>query len=167
MRKNNARHEQGVTLVELLVVLVIVSIAFFALAIPFASERSFWSLGRGQAGAQRDAQWVIRAISRVARESSLAIVNVANPNRVVFTRSCGNVTFEGGPGFNDGQLQRLDACQAPAQTDLLIDGVRSQVNEFTVTYNDVENLVRIQLSVENEHQRIERLETQIFLRNAT
>ena len=142
------------------------SIAFLALALPFISERSFWALGRGQAGAQGDAQMVIRAISRVARESSAADVDPANPSRVIFTRSCGNATFEGGPGFNNGQLQRLDTCQAPVQADLLIDGVRSRVNEFTVTYDDVENLVKIRLGVENENQRTERLETQIFLRNA-
>ena len=61
------RSRKGVTLIELLVTIVIGSIAMMALSVPFMSERIFWLSGDAQAESQRDAQMALRAMARVAR----------------------------------------------------------------------------------------------------
>ena len=182
--RNSARSSQagdgmnhrGFSLIELLVAVIISTIAFFALAMPFIAERSMWGSGNKQAEAQRDAQMVTRAMAHVARESSnYAVGGTPGTNATLtFIRSAGNVCFKGGSAFNSGQLCRLEpSCAAPTTTIILVDGVRSKVTEFTVTQIVANKLVKIRLNV--THQNItnfagepirnELLETQIFLRN--
>ena len=64
------RAHRGVTLVEVLITVVIASIAMMALAVPFVAERSFWGVGKRQTEAQRDAQLAMRTIARMGREGA-------------------------------------------------------------------------------------------------
>ena len=153
---------RGFTLIELLIAMLISGIAFFGLVVPFVGERSFWMSGSRQTEAQRDAQIGLRAMARVARESSLYTVNGAGD--ITFTTGCGTHRFQGGPTFGS-QLRLIDGCAGGA-TRVLIDGGRSQVTTFTVTAVN-SRLVRIQLVVTHQNQGVEQMETELFLRNAT
>ena len=171
-------NSRGISLVELLMVIIISSIAFIAISIPFISERSLTAIAQRQTEAQRDAQMITRSIARVAHDSSNyvaapGVVGLTQNSQITFTTSgvggC-QITFQGGPGFNAGQLQRVDQCTA--STALLIDAIRSRVLEFTPTQIN-SKLFKIKLNVAhrntatwaNEPTRNEIVETQIFLRN--
>lgn len=165
--------EQGFSLIELLVAVIITSIAFFGLAMPFIAERSLWGSGKRQSEAQRDAQMITRAIARVARESqSYTLGGSAGDRTLLFTRPDGTtICFRGGSTFNNGQLQRLEPlCTSSGSS--LIDGVRSRVMDFTPTSINGK-LARVQLQVAhqnlpsyaNEPEKNEILKTDIFLRN--
>ena len=151
---------------ELLVILVIGSIAMMALAAPFSAERSLWGTGKRQTEAQRDAQIALRAIARVAHESSAYAIA---GNAITFTAPCGPRQFSLVSG---NQLRFTDNCP-PAKTLTLIDGLRSQVANFTLTPVITNRLVRIQLQVTNRlrttdtQQRSELLITELYLRNAS
>ncbi|MBI4167504.1 MAG: type II secretion system protein [Candidatus Aenigmarchaeota archaeon] len=167
--------ETGFSLIELLITMIITSIAFFGLAMPFIAERSSWGSGKRLSEAQRDAQMITRAIARVARESNDYSFPINNPGhvKITFATPCGNLSFEGGESFNNGQLHRLDECVSPTGTAVLIDGVRSRVSEFAPTTIVAKKLVRIRLNIAhknissftNEPERNEILNTDIFLRN--
>lgn len=145
----------GVTLVELLITILISSIAFFALTVPFVAERSQWGSGNRQTQAQRDAQLAMRAISRVARESTSF-----TPATGTFATLCGNQTFVS----VGGQLTWTDCTGTPA---VLIDGVRSQVGLFSMTAASAK-LVDVQLRVDQAGgQEQESVRSQFFLRNAS
>ena len=163
-------NQRGFTLVELLITIVIASIAMMALAVPFVAERTSFLSGRAQAEAQRDAEICLRAIARVAREGIAYDATV--PGRLSFTVPCGPSPTTGTATFelHDGGLFHLHDCTGNEVT--LIDGVRSQIANFTAT-NVTSKLVRIHLEcahasplssgrVENEV-----LDTEIFLRNGT
>lgn len=158
----------GVTLIEVLITLVIGSIAMFALAAPFVAERSFWGTGQRQTEAQRDAQLALRAIARAIREGSTPSLAPGNPPdaTLTFNVPCGagvaNVTFSGGPSFG-GQLQMIDSCSGVTST--LIDGVRSRVTDLLFTGVSTK-LVRVQIDVTHQNQEHEFLVTELFLRNA-
>ena len=159
------------TLVELMVVVVIGVIALMALSIPFAAERTFWNTGWRKTEAQRDAQMVFRAISKMARQSqSYTVTNVAAGNiRIDFVRpTCGTVYFQGGvnyPGTGQGQFLWQDGCAVPANAKTLIDGVRSRVTNFSVT-SISGRILKINLTIIHKNQETEQLEKQVFLRNA-
>ena len=144
---------RGVTLVELIVTVVIGAIAFFALAMPFIAERSFWGSGNRQTEAQRDAQVVMRAIARTARSSS-------GYNAVTgFTVNCGTTSFT-----KSGSQLLMDSC-GDALT--LIDGAKSQVASFSITPVSTK-LVTVQLRITRVGgQEDESLQSQLFLRNAS
>ena len=181
--------QRGVTLIELLMVLVISAIAMFPLAIPFVADRAFWGSGKAQAESQRDGEMVMRAIARFARESKeypLAFL-LPGPNhgRIQFVKPSGEqMCFEGGPNFpgNPGKLY-MGSLSAGGncvigQGTMLIDGNRSKVTNTTgntgfsiIPINS--KLVRIRLEVTHEaiagsgRQENEVLETEIFLRNGS
>jgi prepilin-type N-terminal cleavage/methylation domain-containing protein len=145
-------NRRGVTLIELLMAVIIGGIAFFALAMPFIAERVFWGSGNRQTEAQRDAHMVMRAIGRVARESS------AYGAVTGFTVTCGTATF----AANAGQLQ-MNRC---GELLTLVDGVQSQVAAFSITPAGT-NMVTVQLRVTRfGGQEDEQLQTQLYLRNA-
>ena len=173
-------NRRGVTLIELLITLMISSIAMMALAIPFVTERAMALSGKAQAESQRDAEMVMRAIARVARESNIYtpfILQTLNAeisfNNLFGPGSC----FKGGPNFNfggfNGALVVAEACVGGALSAprVLIDGNRSNVEEFSVT-PITNKLVRVTLRVSHQpivggpRQEDEVLETEIFLRNA-
>ena len=154
---------RGVTLIELLIALVISAIAFFALAMPFIAERSFWLSGNRQTEAQRDAQIAMRAIARVARaSSSYAIAN--GGAKITFTVPGSTPCFQGGPAFGS-QLQLFTTCGTPPPA-LLIDGNRSKVTSLVMTAVNTK-LVRVQLQVTYQNQKNELLVTNLLLRNAS
>lgn len=159
----------GVTLIELLLAVVIGAIAFFPLTVPFVSERSFTGAGRRQAEAQRDAQMALRAIARAARQGTNPSPAPGNTSDTFTFQlplpSCpgAEVRFDGGPSLN-GTLQMTDGCSN--RTALLIDGVRSRVTNLVFT-GVTNRLVRVGIDVTYEGQQTERLETELFLRNAT
>ena len=150
----------GVTLVELLVTIVIGSIAMLALTVPFNTERIFWVSGKRQTEAQRDAQMALRAIARVARQGSAYALNA--PGDITVTAACGTSRFQGGPAFND-QLLLSGTCMAQPVT--LIDGNRSRVVNFTLTAVS-SKLVQLQVAIA-QGQQTESLITELFLRNAS
>ena len=156
----------GVTLIELLVTVIIGSIAFFALAIPFVAERSFSSAGRRQVEAQRDAQLAMRLIARRGRESGGYTVDFGGSG-VTFLEPEGGTCdshIQGGPAIG-GRLELDDGCTG-GPTAILIDGIRSQVTDFLVEGLSF-NLIRVRITVTHENQRDELVETEILLRNAT
>ena len=156
------RSRRGVTLIEVLMAIVISSIALFALVPPFIAEGSFFRKGKRQTEAQRDAQMVLRAMARVARES--ASYDASVPGAITFLDApmCGgDATFE----LHGVDLHR----HCGVFPEDLISG-RSQVTSFTVTPIIANRLVRINLTV-THHLRpgdppeSETLETELFLRN--
>ncbi len=155
-------------MLELLIAIIISSIALLAATMPFIAERVFWNTGRRQTEAQRDAQMVFRSMASFARESSSFTTGGSSGDvTLAFTRASGNVCFEGGSTFNSGQLRRFDgACGGPAPT-ILIDGVRSKVTQFVVTQVTANKLVNVQLQITHENRQNETLQTDLFLRNAT
>ena len=153
-------NQQGVTLIELLIVMFLSIIALMAATTPFVGERSFWGTGSRQAEAQRSAQVVMRAIARVAREgTSYFILN----NQITFTTPCGTRVFQTA-GNGNNQFQMVDNCVIPALTVTLIYGVKSKVTQFVPAQINTK-LVDIQLQVKQENQQSEQLQTQIYLRN--
>ena len=168
-------NRRGVTLIELLMTLIIVAVAMFALVPPFVGERAFFQSGKAQAESQRDAEMVMRAIARVARESNTYAwdagqrqlsFTVPTPSTVPGCSLGGTAVFE----LHDNGEFHLHDCNG--NTAILIDGGRSQVTHFlaeTIT----SKLVQIQLDVTHRtiltSTRIENesLVTEIFLRNAS
>ena len=165
-------NKRGVTLIELLMVIIIGAIAFMALAVPFIAERAMNLSGQAQAEAQRDGQMVMRAIARAAREGT----QFAGGS---FTVTCPGPDNEfGTPDDFTGtrqfirigaQLSLQDTCTG--QTTMLIDGVRSRVATFTMTEPIDDRLVRVQLVIQHEPRvgggriRVETMETEVHLRN--
>ena len=170
-------NRRGVTLIELLITVIIGSIAMLALAVPFSAERIFWLRGDTQAEAQRDAQLALRAIARVARQSTC--YEIAGTNQVTLyagprvTGACTggiNGCFRGGPTFGFQFQSYPGACGA--SPTILLDGTRSQVTALSITRPSAgsDRLVQFQLGVTNSRgtrQSSEQLATEIFLRNAT
>lgn len=166
---------RGVTLVELLMVAVISSIGFVALALPFAAERSMWGNGKRQSEAQRDAQMALRAIARVARESlAYSVVNPGpNQGAVGFDQPGGatgiDTCVRGGPSDNF-QLTVRPSCNG-AISQVLIDGVRSRIASFRVVpvvpnqQLRIELLVRHRLRQNDTRENEELLITEVYLRN--
>ena len=161
------RNQRGVTLLELLIVIIISVILVLTAMVPFVAERLFWGRGRRRVESQQDAQIVMRAIERVARESSLYAVNA---NQITFTSPCGTRQFQLA-GASNNQLQLVNNCVSPAQTLTFIDGNRSRVTNWVITPVNTK-LVTIQLRVAHRllatdpREENETLVTEFFLRNA-
>jgi len=163
----------GLTLIELIMAVVISTIAMFGLALPLISGTLSTRIGKRQTEAQRDAQLVLQAIARRARESSSF---VPSGSAVTFTTPCGPWQFQRG-GVGGNQLIMTDGCSSPATATVLIDGVRSQLTNFNVTNagpSGKTRLVRVNLTMVHQlgaltdnRQEVETLQTDLFLRNAT
>ena len=161
--RSSIRQAGGVTLLELLIAMIIGSIAFFALAVPFVAERSFWNTGARQAEAQRDAQFVLRAIARIARQSSGYAISEGGA-KITFTTPGGPASCVRGGATYSGQMHLYEDCGVSPQL-MLIDGVRSRVTTLAITAV-TSSLVHIQLRVTHQNQQDEQLDTDLFLRNA-
>src|SRR3989338_6543618 len=101
----NIQSRRGVTLIEVLMVVVISAIAMFALVPPFLAEGSLFRKGKRQTEAQRDAQMALRAMGFAARESNSAEVT----SGATFTQVRFNSTVSPTPsvcfrGFTGGAL---------------------------------------------------------------
>ena len=155
------KHRRGFTLIEVLMTIVISSIAMMALATPFVAERRFWLLGTAQSEAQRDAQVVLRSMARTVRQSTG--YNVAT-NTFNFA-GCPNGRQFRRTGAGNNQLQFVDNCPG-GQTITWIDGNRSRVTNFTITAIN-SRLVQVWLDVTYNNSENESLITEILLRNAT
>ncbi len=153
--------ERGVTMIELLCVVIISAIALVGAAMPFYAEQAFWRTGRERTGSQRDAQFVMRTIARTAREGTGYTIDLAT-NSVTFHLSGCDQDFQ----RVGSRFQMVDHCTLPAETRVLIDGGASDVTQFTVTQVVANRLVDIQLEILQGNQEREQLHTQIFLRNA-
>lgn len=159
-------NRRGITLIEVLITVIIGSIAMLALTIPYSMEPLFWGQGKRQTEAQRDAHMVLRAMARVARESA------------GYTIAAGGVTFNGAPTCGGGSATfELHPSgefhqHCGANTAILIDGVRSKVASFTPTQIIANKLVQITLTVTHQlratdpRTQSETLGTQLYLRNA-
>lgn len=152
------KNERGFSLIELLVTMIIASIALFATAVPFMAERSFWQRGKRQVEAQRDAHLMMRSIARAARQSNHSSVT---GNILTLTAACGTHIFQ----TSGSEFQITNNCVSPAQTTTLIDGADSAVTQFVPTIIS-SKIVKIELQITRESKAAEQLETQIFLRNA-
>ena len=161
-------NRRGVNLIELLIAIVISTISFFSIALPFVTERSFARQGRRQVEAQRDAQVAMRAIARAGRDgTAYDFDSPPNPAVKFHKASCstGTVNFVG--DLSTGKLFLIDECAAPPATVVLIDGVRSQLTDMVVTSLVPNKLVRVRLEVTYQGEKVEVLETELFLRNAS
>ena len=165
-------NRRGFTLIEMLITLVIGSIAMFALAAPLIAEGQFFRKGKRQTEAQRDAQMAFRAIARVARQSLSYSIPAAGT--LIFTEPVGGqACFQS--GANQLLMTRPNCVGGPlgTNTTVLIDGVRSRVQNFTVTQIVPNKLVRIHLEINHRLRTAdpfteqEILETELFLRNGT
>ena len=154
------KHHRGFTFIEMIIAIVISTIAMMALAAPFMAERRFWLSGTAQSESQRDAQVVLRAIARKVRESTSY-----NVGTNTFNVPCGTCQFRLA-GASNNQLQMVDNCTWPITTTTWIDGNRSQVTNFTITPVN-SRLVQVQLSVTYNNRESESLTTEMYLRNAT
>ena len=152
---------------------IIGSIAMLALWPPFVAERVFWNRGKRQTEAQRDAQMAMRAMARVARQSSTCdVYTSSNETDIAFTSpSSGGGCFIGFVGgANAGQLWLRATCDS-ANTTVLIDGVRSRITNIAAEEVVNDRLVRVRVVVSHRlrttdpRQEDEILETKLFLRN--
>jgi len=163
---------QAFTLIELVITMVISTLALLALSVPFMAERTFWGAGNRQTEAQRDAQVALRALGRAAREaSSYAVMNPGPTLGQLTVTGPGGVTcVTGGPAAG-GQLLLGNGCADPAPL-VLIDGVRSRVASLQVTPAGT-RLVRVRLLLQHRLRvtdvtvEDELVETELYLRNAT
>jgi prepilin-type N-terminal cleavage/methylation domain-containing protein len=154
---------RGITLVEVLITVVIGSIALCAMALPFVAERSFWATGQRQTEAQRDAHLVMRAISRAAQESGSVALDpdgagarfFLDPNRTV----C-QAYFRGGFA-GSGRFEWYPRC-GRQPTVLLDDDSRLRTLAFEPVSR---NLLRVRVEVTRKDREDERLETDFYLRN--
>ena len=167
------RNQRGVTLLELLIVIIISVILVLTAMVPFVAERLFWGRGRRRVESQQDAQIVMRAIERVARGSKNYTYPVGgNPNRIDFTDTAGCTRQVQLAGASNTQLQLVNNCVSPTPPPLtLIDGNRSRVTNWVITPVNTK-LVTIQLRVAHRllatdpREENETLVTEFFLRNA-
>ena len=166
-------NRHGVTLIELLITVVIGSIAMLAMVVPFSSERIFWLRGETQAEAQRDSQLVLRAMARVARQSSCYDLVGANQVTLYSGPRAGTCTGAVNGCFQSVGSQFVGypgACGASPLT--LVDGTRSQVTSLSITrpIAGSDRIIQVQIGVthfKGTRQNSEQLATRIFLRNAT
>ncbi len=172
-------NQKGMSIVELLIAVLISSIVFFGLVVPFIADRSFWGAGRRQAQAQRDAQLALHTIARYGHESAgYTWVGSGGQYTIAFNVPCpgvtpgpgvpigtGTVVFQTGPSFNKGRFDMVDNCSGGKRA-ILIDGVRSKVTNFVVTPISSGNLVTVKLKVTYENQMSETLQTQVFMHNS-
>lgn len=172
---------RGVTLIELLMTIVIGSIAMFSLAPVLIAEGQLFRKGKRQTEAQRDAQMALRAMAWSGRESNGCNITIApNSIRVEFTktdesgipvREC----FDGRPTSQtgNGQLSFNPGCEVFGGGVVLIDGVRSRLVEMTATETinnrllNLHVLVSHRLRTTDPYQEDEILDTELFLRNGT
>ena len=174
-------NRRAVTLIELLITIVIGSIAMLALAVPFSAERIFWLSGRARTEAQRDAQLALRAMARMARQSACydivgadQITLYAGPRVAAACTGAINGCFR--RAGNQFESYSGTICTGVSPT-LVIDGGRSQVTALSITRPVVgsDRLVQAQLTVSNrntagsqtQQQQTEQLLTELYLRNAT
>ena len=158
-------NQRGLTLMELMIAMIIGSIALLAFTIPFVAQRSFLVSGRRQTEAQRDAQIAFRSMALAAREGTSYLVNpTGSAITINYTFLGCNRQFQLG-GAANSQLLLIDNCAVPAQVVTLIDGIRSRVTQLVFTPVTI-RLVNIQLQVTHEGRENELLQTQLFLRNA-
>lgn len=179
-------NRRGVTLIELLMTIIIGSIAVLAMWPPFVAERLLWNKGKRQTEAQRDAQMALRSMARFGRESRECTCTPSSSppgsadacstgNRIVVrfrypssSPNCfiGRPSSQGGSGeffFNPGCLD--------GDGILLIDGVRSRLEEMTATEVVDNRTLQIHLRVSHQlrttdtRQEDEVLDTTLFLRN--
>ena len=168
-------NRRGVTIIELLMTIIIGSIAVLAMWPPFVAERLLWNKGKRQTEAQRDAQMGLRAIARSGRESRSYEVTNPAPDEIQvrffkFIDECfiGTPTSQGGIGrlvFNPG-------CEFGAAGIVLIDGVRSRVEEFIPSpvpgnpkLAQIHLVVSHRLRTTDNRSENEVLDTTLFLRN--
>ena len=159
---------RGFTLTEILMTFVITSVMMVAFTAPFMAERIFLREGNQQMEAQRDAELVLHAITRVARECKDAEVTAPASGQTQITLSCplDTTPVTWAPVvFLGGQMQRTDQRVSPARTILLINGIKSKVQVFTASFAN--QILYLQVQVNNQDFGSETLETRIFLRNAT
>ena len=155
-------NERGFTLAELLIAMIISVIAVLMIAIPFVAERNFWRTGQDRVEARRDAQMVLRAMARIGR-SSLEY-EVGGTSILIF-RGCSEGQVFQLTGANNDQLVLMNNCATPAETQILIDGGRSRVNQFAVTPLS-DRVVRIELEIIRGNEVSGLLQTELFVRNA-
>ncbi len=168
------RARRGVTLIELLIALVISGIAMMAIAMPFVAERAFWRHGMQQTQAQRDAQLAMRAIARAARGSTGYTISSSGPSKAKITFATSQVCagnnqiFDGGPNVGSGAL--TSQCGSNAAQYLINrpgDQTGSKVTELRFQSASTSNRVHIIITVTTKNNESERLETDVYLRNAT
>ena len=172
MRRVNQR---GFTLMELIIAIVISVIALFGLAPLLIGGTVSFNTGKRRVEAGRDGELVLRALAHVARESSSFTIN--GPGDVTFvspTSPCGIWRFQGGSGAPfGGQLSMTDGC--PGSSVPLINGVRSQVMNFSVAPATVGNTRAVRVTIQvadqlrttlGQRQNNETLQTDLYLRNA-
>ena len=168
-------NQRGVTLIELLMVIVISAIAMMALAVPLVAERAFLGSGKAQTESQRDAEMGIRAMAHIARQCQAYQFPSGGVVKFVSSPAGPGACFKGGPLFNKQLLMFDESCVGAGgiATLVLIDGNRSKVEEFTATQVVPNKLVQIHIVVSHQpvvggpRQEDEVLDTEIFLRNGT
>ena len=163
LKRYSLSKRSGVTLIELLIVIILSSITVLAMAVPFVMERQFWAQGRSQTESQRDAQLALRGIARVARESGCYLIDGDGSGVTFYTDdTCATCTAYVDGDIGAGTLTIARNCGAPYA---VIDGVRSSVFGFAVNAVTASE-VSFQIDVQHQNRNDETLVTEIYLRNA-
>jgi prepilin-type N-terminal cleavage/methylation domain-containing protein len=157
--KRKLHSQAGFTLIEILMTLIITTIALIAVSGPFMAERRFWSNGMKKAMAQRDAHMILRAMEQSVRESEgFTVTEFGDSDTLTLTGTCAPV-FTGGPSLS-GKLNKTD-CNGSLD---LVEGARSMVTEFNVSSVVADKLVNVRIHVVSDLMD-EVLETQMYVRN--
>ena len=168
IKERGKSSERGFTLAELLITMIIAVIGVLMISIPFMAERNFWRMGQARVEARRDAQMVLRAMARVGRSSLDPVPGEKNvvTNSLTFKSGTCEQTFRLG-GADNNQLVLVNGpdCIPPDQTQVLIDGTRSRVNQFVVTPL-TDRIVRVELEIRHGDEVSGLLQTEFFVRNA-
>ena len=158
------KHRAGVTLIELLIAVIIGSIVMFALALPLVAERSMWGRGQRKTEAQRDAQMVMRAIARAARQSS----QFSASGGLLQLSSCDGASLmviQGGPQSTLSDKNQVRMTDCGGRTATLIDGQKSRATQLTFS-RITGSLFKVHLEIMRDGREKAVLETTLYARNA-
>ena len=159
------RLPRGVTIVELLIVILISGMVYLAATVPFAAQSTLRTTGNARAESQRDAQAALTMLARLAHQGSgpnLA-VGAAPTNTLTFTTVCaGGGTAPVTASINANRFQLVNNCTAV--TSVANDGARSQTTALTFTRPSAK-LIQVALTVVYNNRAQETLTTNLFLRN--
>ncbi|MDD5454619.1 MAG: prepilin-type N-terminal cleavage/methylation domain-containing protein [Candidatus Ratteibacteria bacterium] len=149
------RSRKGITLVEMMVGMIVLSIFILAVGMILLASSKFWNGGWTQVKLQSDASYAFSRIEKVAREASRVLADPGGGSTLQLTREVGGVAQWTRIFQLSGDTLKLDA-----------EDIISGVSNLSFAYES-ENAAAIVVNLtlqEDDSQTVYR--TTIFLRNS-
>jgi len=147
--------KKGITLIEMMVAIIVLSIFLLAVGMILVSSGKFWNSGWTQVKLQTDASYAFARIEKVAREASRALSNPGGGSTLQLTKEIGGITEWTKVFQLNGDTLQLDSGN-------IISGV-SNLSFAYDSGNSAAIIVNLTLK-ENGSQTVYR--TTVFLRNS-